>query len=99
MSKKWYLSQNHDVMKSNMNPLWHFIRYGRKELRLWKQPKWFVEAFSLKGWVWENSDIFFGLTRMDKQLLFKEYNNIKIYRPGVYKNEIKAMKSKSSKLL
>ena len=99
MSKKWYLSQNHDVMKSNMNPLWHFIRYGRKELRLWRKPKWFVKAFRFNGWVWKNSDIFFELTGINKQLVLKEYNNIKIYRRGVYKNEIKAMKSKSLNLL
>jgi hypothetical protein len=99
MSKKWYLSQNQDVMESNINPLWHFIRYGRKELRLWKQPKWYGKAFRLTGWVWRDSDIFFGLTRIDKQLTIKEFNNIKIYRSGVYKNKIKAMKSNSLNLL
>ncbi len=94
MSKNWYLSQNQDVLQSNIKPLWHFIKYGKKELRLWNQPKWFARAFKLNGWVWRNSDYFFSLKLIDKLEMMHEYQEIKIYRPGVYKSAIKMLKRK-----
>jgi hypothetical protein len=95
MSKNWYLTQNQDVLNSSINPLWHFIKYGRKELRLWNQPRWFSKAFKKNGWVWQNSNYFFSLGLIDQQLMMKEYKVIKVYRLGVYKKIITELKSKS----
>ena len=30
---QWYLESNWDVAEDGMNPLWHFVRYGRHEGR------------------------------------------------------------------
>ena len=93
MSKTWYLRQNPDVRESGIPAFLHFIKYGRKELRNWKEPKWFRSAFGLNGWVQRTSKYFFTHEIIDKKYLNKNYKEIGIYRPGSYNKEIKIIKS------
>ena len=97
MSRNWYLSQNADVRESGIQAFLHFIKYGRKELRNWWEPRWFKKALGSSGWVWSTSKYFFDLHKIDHSHLKQNYKEIYIYRPGLYKEEIKKMKSTTTK--
>jgi hypothetical protein len=95
MSKAWYLEQNSDVKVSNINALFHYFKYGRKEYRKWKEPRWFYKALGKNGWIWVTSEYFLSLGNINEQTTIQNYREIVIYRPGVYKKEIKRMRSES----
>ena len=92
MSKTWYLTQNPDVKESGIPALMHFMKYGRNELRIWQEPTWFRKAFGLNGWVRSTSNYFFNLEKIDDKNFTRSYKEIVIYRPGLYKKEIKKIK-------
>lgn len=48
---EWYLSNNADVRDSGIDPLKHYLNYGKLENRHPTMPKWFSESLSEKGWV------------------------------------------------
>jgi hypothetical protein len=95
MSKAWYLGQNPDVKDSNIRALFHFFKYGRKEYRKWKEPRWFYKALGKNGWIWAKSEYFLSLGNVSEQSTRQNYKEIKIYRPGVYEKEVKRMRRKS----
>jgi hypothetical protein len=55
MGKVWYLMQNSDVKNSLLNPFVHYLKYGIREGRTWREPKWFKKALNSHGWVWKNN--------------------------------------------
>jgi hypothetical protein len=95
MSRTWYFIQNPDVKQAEIPAFLHFIKYGRKELRNWQEPKWFRGALGPHGWIRRNSRYFFLQEKISEESLTQNYREISIYRPGVYNREIKIMKSAS----
>jgi hypothetical protein len=92
LSKTWYLTQNPDVKESGIPAFMHFMKYGRNESRFWREPTWFRKAFGSNGWVRSSSNYFFNLEIIDYRNFARNYKEILIYRPGLYKKEIKKIK-------
>ncbi len=92
MSRLWYLSQNEDVAISQMNPLWHYLKYGRKELRTWREPLWFKKAFSKTGWVWNEIPKISSDATFLNQPTKNNCQKIAIHRIGNYSEYINALK-------
>ena len=92
MSKTWYLTQYPDVKESGIPAFMHFMKYGRNESRFWREPTWFRKAFGSKGWVRSSSNYFFNLEKIDYRNFARNYKEILIYRPCLYKKEIKKIK-------
>ena len=92
MGKVWYLMQNSDVKNSLMNPFVHYLKYGIREGRTWREPKWCKKALNSHGWVWKNNSQV--LTQIDIQVEKSkyEYRNIKILRVGKYSKEIRKLR-------
>jgi hypothetical protein len=47
----WYLSNNVDVSRAGLDPLQHYVKYGKIENRYPRMPKWFFESLSSDGWL------------------------------------------------
>lgn len=91
---KWYLSQNKDVLNLGINPVAHWLKYGRFEGRSILIPSWYKKR------VLNNPFILKELNKLDKiaegdfYYLIQAYTNnnqienIEIHRFHSYKNQI-----------
>jgi hypothetical protein len=80
----WYLNQNSDVKKMKLNPLIHFLKYGRLEGRTWFMPIWFMLALGWRGWVWRENKEFFTKLNGVKTLTYSYFSQIEVLRLGKY---------------